>query len=153
MLCLGETVAEAIAKATDNLHGVDITGANLMDADLSGQNLRGVDLMGANLTRANFTDCNMRGINLTGADVTDANFTNAELPWYSYEVLAEILRQAAGEDVSKLKMAGLVLILRDKFLQVFLKGGDPDATWALGELRKREKENDNSGAYFRRLPK
>ncbi len=72
--------------------GADLRDADLRDADLRGANLRGADLRGANL----------RGANLRGA----------QFPSTSHIVIAEILRQAAGNDVQRLMVAGLVVLQR-----------------------------------------
>ena len=55
-----------------DLSGIDLTGANLSGAALGGANLTGANLTGANLTGAA-----LPGVNLTGANLTGANLTGA----------------------------------------------------------------------------
>ena len=58
--------------------GTDLTGANLRDADLTGEaDLTGADLTGADLTGADLGDANLTGANLTGAKLTGATLTSA----------------------------------------------------------------------------
>ncbi|MFA5150989.1 MAG: pentapeptide repeat-containing protein [Clostridia bacterium] len=59
--------------------GADLSGANLMGANLMGADLTDANLMGANLMGADLTDANLRGANLTGADLTRADLTRADL--------------------------------------------------------------------------
>jgi hypothetical protein len=57
----------------------NLTKAYLMGANLTGANLTQANLMGASLTQANLTWANLTGANLTGANLTQANLTNADL--------------------------------------------------------------------------
>jgi uncharacterized protein YjbI with pentapeptide repeats len=58
---------------------VDLTGANLSDANLVYANLNRVDLCGANLTGAALIDAIMRGANLSGANLSRAGLYGATL--------------------------------------------------------------------------
>ncbi|HCR93595.1 MAG TPA: hypothetical protein DIV98_01485, partial [Oceanicaulis sp.] len=49
------------------LKGLDLSGRNLADADLSGAILEGTNFSGANLTRATIFAADMRQANLSGA--------------------------------------------------------------------------------------
>jgi len=67
-----------------NLSNVDLSGAHLFDANLTGAtfvgaNLRGVDLSGADLSHANLTGATFVGANLRGAILTGANLQGANL--------------------------------------------------------------------------
>ena len=62
-----------------NLHGLDLTGAQLAGADLTnanlnGANLTGADMSGADLAGANLNKADLSGADLAGADVAGANF-------------------------------------------------------------------------------
>ena len=57
-----------------NLARADLTGANLYRADLFSANLARADLTGANLYRANLNLTNMRGADLIGANLFGAEF-------------------------------------------------------------------------------
>ena len=57
-----------------NLTGADLVFANLTDAYFLDTNLRF-----ANLTRTNLAGANLTGARLTGANLTDANLTGADL--------------------------------------------------------------------------
>ena len=54
--------------------------ANLSGTNLVGANLRRADLTGANLADADLRCANLSGANLFGADLTDANLRGATLP-------------------------------------------------------------------------
>ena len=152
-----------------NLTGADLTGANLTWADLpwanlpwanlpwanlTGANLTGADLpwadlTGANLTEANLTRANLIGANLTGADLTEANLIGAHLAgivvaWQSHALLADILRRAAGDNVPRRMLAGLIAISTDwcwgEFLNLDI---DPALReWAIAELRQWVRDSD-----------
>ena len=75
----------------------NLSGANLIDADLSGANLRGANLRGANLSGANLSDANLRGANLIDANLSDANLRGAKnippveaVPAFREKVLAAV---------------------------------------------------------------
>ena len=67
-----------------NLSGADLINADLFGANLGGANLGGADLEGANLYRASLTGANLRGANLWRADLYRADLTNAILPDISW---------------------------------------------------------------------
>ena len=67
-----------------NLHGADLSWADLREADLSGADLsradlRGADLSGANLSGADLRGADLRGANLSGADLSGADLRGADL--------------------------------------------------------------------------
>ena len=61
------------------LSNTDLSGANLTNAVLAGAYLSGANLRGANLTGAVLADANLTGANLTGANLTNADLTRANL--------------------------------------------------------------------------
>ncbi len=60
-------------------HPIDLSGARLIDADLSGLDLAGANLRGAELSRAQLADANLLAADLTDAILFDANLSGAEL--------------------------------------------------------------------------
>ncbi|MCG8384542.1 MAG: pentapeptide repeat-containing protein [Cytophagales bacterium] len=62
-----------------DLSGANLRGANLTGADLSNVNLRGLDLQNANLSRADFTGADLTGADLSAANLTGADFSGADL--------------------------------------------------------------------------
>lgn len=68
----GEPVGDRLACA--DLHGMDLTQADLNEADLHGANLRGADL-----TQADLRGADLRGADLTLADLGQADLTDAVL--------------------------------------------------------------------------
>jgi uncharacterized protein YjbI with pentapeptide repeats len=79
---------------TEDLSGVDLSGAklwfvdfsdanlkgvNLKDADLEGVNLKGANLKDADLEGANLKDANLEGTNLWRANLTETNFWASDL--------------------------------------------------------------------------
>ena len=101
-------------------------------ADLKGANLKGADLKGADLKGAY-----LKGAYLKGADLEGANLGS----FTSHDLIAEILKRAAGDDVGKLKIAGLILLMREWCWEHFLKLEDANKKWALTELAKWVRED------------
>ena len=62
-----------------NLSGADLSGTDLIEANLSGANLRGANLARACLRGANLKGANLEGAYLRGADLQEANLTGANL--------------------------------------------------------------------------
>ena len=134
-----------------NLRGATMTGANLRGANLSWANLSGATMTGANLSgaylgRANLSGATMTGANLSGAYLGEANLNGVCVNWQSHDLIAEILRRAAEDDVSRRIMVGLILISHDWCWDMFLALDIAPAVrdWALDELRKWVKEGDNA---------
>jgi uncharacterized protein YjbI with pentapeptide repeats len=139
-----------------NLRGADLSGAYLSGANLSGAYLRGANLSGAYLRGANLSGADLSGANLSGADLSDANLSGAKLSgamlnWNSHDLIGEILRRAAGTDVRRRMVAGLVLASRDwcwkRFLAIEIEPGL--RAWALGELRAWVKPDDDAPGVLR----
>jgi hypothetical protein len=127
-----------------NLRGAYLEGANLIDADLTGADLTGADLIGANLEGANFEGAKLIDANLIDAKLEGADLTGANLNWQSHDLIAEILRRAASDDIEKRKVAGLILVSRDWCWKEFLSLNDPITEWALDELAKWVQDGDNA---------
>jgi len=118
-----------------NLWGADLRGADLQRADLRSANLWGADLQRADLRSANLRGANLRGANLQGANLQGANLQGADLPITSHEVISEILRAAASDDVKKRMIAGLVIVSCDWCWADFSEELDKeDFLWALEVL-------------------
>ena len=98
-------------------------------ADLRYANLQGADLQGADLRYAN-----LWGADLQGADLRGANLWGAVMNWQNHDLLAELLRHEAGDDVQKRCLAGLVLLSRDWCWKEFLAIEHPEKDWALRVL-------------------
>jgi hypothetical protein len=62
-----------------SLHGLNLSGKDLHDAELHGADLSGDRLRDTNLTGADLTDANLRGAVLTGAILKAANLSGADL--------------------------------------------------------------------------
>ena len=81
--CTGGTISDDIANRVDlsgaNLTRANLSGANAIEAILSRANLSDADLTGANLTRANLSDADLSRANLTGANLSDADLSYALL--------------------------------------------------------------------------
>jgi uncharacterized protein YjbI with pentapeptide repeats len=69
----GASVGDAV------LSGADFRGANLAGANLEGANLLNADLWGATLERANLRGASLGGANLEGANLARANLEGAKL--------------------------------------------------------------------------
>ena len=130
VMCTGESLVETMQKNRADLRGADLRGANLRGADLSVADLSGANISGADLS----------GANLRGADLSVANLSGVTISWQSHDLIAEIIRRAAGDDIDKLKIAGLILICRDKCWKYFLQLRDPLTDWACDVLREWVKD-------------
>ena len=124
------TLRELVAANRANLRG-----AHLYGADLYGAHLYGANLYGANLYRAD-----LRKVDLRGADLREVDLRGANLNWQSHDLIAEILRQDAGDDLDKRAMAGLVLVSRDWCWKHFVALQHPLMPWAIEVLTPYLKE-------------
>lgn len=85
----------------------------------------------------------LRGANLRGADLCGADLRGAYINWQSHDLLAEILRQAAGDETEKLKVAGLVIICRGRCWDWFTSlSGEPLYDWAMNVLSGYVRDGD-----------
>ncbi|MCG8538146.1 MAG: pentapeptide repeat-containing protein [Pseudomonadales bacterium] len=62
-----------------DLSGIDLNGANFVQAQLEGANLRGANLSGANFNEAFLSYANLKEANLSGAFLVDAHVNSANL--------------------------------------------------------------------------
>ena len=89
---------------------------------------------------------NLSRADLRGADLSYANLNGVCVNWQSHDLIAEILRRAAEDDVSRRMLAGLVLVSRnwcwDTFLTLDIDPALRD--WALTKLNKWVKEGDDA---------
>ena len=74
-----ELLKKSKAKATDYLRCVNLSDADLSDADLSGANLRCADLSNTDLRRANLRCADLSNTDLRRADLRCANLSDADL--------------------------------------------------------------------------
>jgi hypothetical protein len=158
VICTGETVAAAVVKSLANLSGANLSRADLREADLSRANLSGADLRvanlsGADLSGADLREANLRVADLREADLSGANLSGAKIAWQSHDLLAEILKRAAGDDIAKLKVAGLILIQREWCWREFLamRDREPLAGWALDVLAEWVQDGDEAPNVLREI--
>jgi len=140
--CEADSLAEALRQAVNDgasLDGASLEGALLNRALLNGASLNGVSLEGAWLNRAWLNRALLNGASLEGA----------RLNWQSHDLIAEILRRAAGNVVAKRSLAGLVLISRDWCWDEFLAIDHSEREWALDELRKWVQSGDGAPDVLR----
>ena len=125
--------AGSICAAVEQLArgGADLSGAYLAGANLSGANLSGADL---------------RGAYLIGADLSGADLSGARLAWGSHALLSHVLKVAAGDDLPRRMVAGLVAVSTDWCWDRLLGlPVDPDTrAWALDTLAACIVEGDDS---------
>lgn len=154
VIASGKTLIEAVECYKDDLCGASLfcgsfRGAHLRRASFRDANVRYADFGGAELPGADFRGAGIYYANFKGAYLRDANFRGAKLNWQSHDLMAEILRQAAGDDIDKIKIAGLVLLCRDKCWDEFLMIDDPLMDWALDALAEYVQEGDDAPKYVR----
>ena len=128
-----------------------VEAETLVSANLGGANLSGANLIGANLSWANLSGANLSGANLSWANLSGANLYGARLNWTSHDLLSAILFRAAGDDVEKRSLAGLVLVSRDWCWDEFLALEHPLREWALGVLAGYVKDGDNAPECLREM--
>ena len=173
--CVGEAARQNANLRGSNLSGSDLRYSNLRHSNLSYSNLRYSDLRHSNLRDSNLRHSNLRHSNLSDSDLSHSNLSYSDLSgsnlsdsdlshsnlsysdlhditvnWNSHELLAEILRQKAGENTAKRKIAGLVLVSHDWCWDKFLRLRDPTKLWALGVLRRYVKEGDGAPEILRK---
>ena len=127
-----------------NLGSADLGSADLRYADLGYANLRSAELRYAELSYADLSYADLGYADLGYANLRSAELRYAKIAWSSHDLLSEILRRAAGDDIAKLKAAGLILMCREKCWKSFLEMRDPLAGWAIGVLAERVQENDGA---------
>jgi hypothetical protein len=150
----GEDEGQCAKLIGADLRGVDLIDANLIGAKLIGAKLIDADLGGAKLMDAKLIDADLRGAKLMDAKLDGANLIGAKLEgatlnWQSHDLIAEILRRAAGDDAEKRKIAGLILVSRDWCWEEFLSLNDPMTEWALKELSVWAEGDTNTPEIFR----
>ena len=149
----GCDLREAYLMGAD-LRGCDLTDARLISANLTGANLRGASLRHADLRYAigcdadwrdtdlrasdceclNLSGAQLRGVRLHGVELMDVNFEHADMPWGSHDVMAELLRRAAGIDRGKIGFAGTVKLQRHWCWDDYIQMNHPFLEWALQAL-------------------
>lgn len=104
-----------------NLQGADLRDSWLMDANFHGSNLCGADFERARMRFANLSNTDLRAAYFHKTDLFDTYFKGAQLNWTSHELLSELLRQSAGNNVKRLMVAGLPLVTREWCWKEYLK--------------------------------
>ena len=106
-------------------------------------------LQGADLRRADLQGADLRRADLRGADLRGADLQGASLTWESHDLIAEILRCAAGNNVERRMVAGLVLVSRDWCWQDFAKLQHPESQWAIQTLAAYVQPDDRAPTVVR----
>jgi Pentapeptide repeats (8 copies) len=118
---------------------------------LEAANLRGANLVGANLVGANLDGAYLDGAYLRGANLDGAYLDGARINWQSHALIGELLGRAAGEDLDKRKVAGLVSISRDWCWKSWLAlAADPLFPWAIDTLAAWVRDGDGAPAILRK---
>jgi len=152
-LCAEAGVKAGADLSMANLSMANLSMANLSRANLSRANLSMANLYGANLSGANLSGANLSGANLSRANLSMANLYGANLSWQSHDMLAEILRREAGDDIKLRSFAGLILVSRDWCWSTWLKlEVTAEVRWAASVLAKWIKP-DNTGEHIEAIKK
>ena len=85
----------------------------------------------------------------SNANLDGANLRGAKSIWQSHDIIAEILRREAGDDIEKRKLVGLILVSRDWCWKDFLQHADPLKPWAINVLREFGKDDETMPAKLR----
>jgi len=145
--CEADTMLAALQQAVKS--GADLCGADLCGANLRGAYLCRANLDGANLDGANLDGANLDGAYLRGANLDGANLDGAKINWQSHDLIAEILLRAAGHDVQKRMVAGLILVSPDWCWDKFLSIESDLRDWAITTLREYVQDGDNAPEILR----
>ena len=96
--------------------------------------------------------CDLRGCDFGYCDLRYCDLRDCKLAYRSHDLLAEILKRAAGDDTEKLKIAGYILVCRHKCWDAFVKlaAVDPLGNWALNELAKWAQPEDGAPEVLRK---
>lgn len=127
-----------------NLGGADLRGANLRGANLGGANLGDANLRGANLGHAYLGHADLRYANLSDANLRGANLRGSILNWQSHALLSEILRRAAGDNMDRRMLAGLVAVSTDWCWDQWLSLEHTERAWAITELAQWVRPDDGA---------
>jgi hypothetical protein len=104
------------------------------------------------LQKAAAEGANLQGAYLRGAYLRGAYLEGAKINWQSHDVISKLLFDAAGDDVEKRKVAGLILISRDWCWKQFLNINAPELqAWALDVLLPYAKDDANAPTVLQRL--
>lgn len=118
----------ATLRGTDN---PEIPGRSA-GAVFNFSDLSGADFRGADLTQASFHRANLIG----------AKFDGARLNYFDHDLVSEILRQNAGDDLDKLHISGLILLQRDWCWHQFRSLNHPAEAWAIATIRGMRRADD-----------
>lgn len=104
-----------------HLAGGDFTGSNLCGANLANTNLYNANFNNTILDYTDFTCANLTSCEFSNVDLTytrfdtaymyNCKFDNVIINWYSRELISEVLRKKAGDDIDKLQYSGLFLTM------------------------------------------
>jgi uncharacterized protein YjbI with pentapeptide repeats len=144
--CEAESLLQALQEAVSR--SADLRDADLRDADLRGAYLRGADLRDADLSGADLRDADLRDAYLRGADLRGADLRGAKINWNSHSLLTEILLRAAGEDIAKRMVAGLILVSRDWYWDEVLDIKHELMPWAIATLAEHVQDGDDAPAVL-----
>ncbi len=91
--------------------GLDLTGANFTNADLSGSLFDQTNLTGADLTNANLNGTGLQGVNLSGADLTGVDMSGTAIFAVTGQLAAPPATPPTGFLVANLYLLGPNVIL------------------------------------------
>ena len=139
----------AATMSCSNFYSADFTGADLQRAylscaDLHGANFKDAILDGAILANADLSGANLAGASLVNAYLPTCNLDCARLNWNSHDLVAEVLRRDAGEDLIRRSVAGLFLASRDVEIGRLLTFQLPSSAWAINELARWVEDGDGA---------
>jgi uncharacterized protein YjbI with pentapeptide repeats len=102
-----------------NLSGANLSGVELSEANLSGANLSRADLSeadlsfdnlsGANLSGADLSETDLSGANLSGADLSEAKLSEADLSWVNLNEAHLSRADLSGANLSRANLSGAEL--------------------------------------------
>jgi len=127
-----------------NLFRANLSGANLFRANLSGADLSWANLSGADLSWANLSGAKLSGAKLSGAKLFRADLSGARINWNSHAIIAELLRQAAGDSVSRRMVAGLVAVSIDWCWSQFSAIEHDERAWVIATLTRYVQPGDGA---------
>jgi uncharacterized protein YjbI with pentapeptide repeats len=137
--------------AFTSFYNVCFRGVHFTESDLSN-----ADFIGCDFTLSTFNQTNLVYSSFEGCKFLDSFFDNCDLDlcflarnnytrielkdttinWNCHDLIGEILRQEAGNDKEKIKVAGYITIQKRLCWRNFLSIDDPLKEWAIDVLAK-----------------
>jgi uncharacterized protein YjbI with pentapeptide repeats len=117
-----------------NLRLASFVGCYFRDTTFTKTELEFTSFIGCKLN-CSFINCNLDDCALHSNDYRGIRLKDTPINWDCHDLIGEVLRQEAGNDTEKIKVAGYIAIQKYLCWRHFLSINDPLKSWAIGVLR------------------